>query len=302
MKAAEILNWLTKQGYEYKFTGDSRTEIESFSALANYKDKSLTWIKKEENYDALNRPQHISCAVIQSGINVDFENAIITDNSKEVFFAILHEFWGEKKKEGNIGEGTVISDKVVIDPTVTIGCNCSIVGDIVIGAHTVIENNIVIQGNVSIGKDCIIHSGTVIGVDGFGYCFDGNGMIWKAEHFGGVEIGNAVEIGANTCIDRGTIDNTIIGDHSKIDNLVHIAHNAYIGKSVCIVAGAVLCGSVKVKDGAYVAPGGIVKNQIEIGSNGFVGLGAVVTRAVENNEVVIGVPAKPIRKFRKGDK
>lgn len=301
MKVAEILKWLIGQGYEYKFTGDGKAEIRGFSALANYKDKTLTWIKKEENYDALNRPRNISCAVIQSGVNVDFENAITTDSSKEIFFAILHEFWGEKKKEGFIGEGTVISDQAVIDPTVTIGCNCSIAGNVVIGAHTVIEHNVVISHAV-IGDNCIIHSGTVIGTDGYGYYFKDDGSVRKVEHFGGVEIGNDVEIGANACIDRGTIDDTVIGAYSKIDNLVHIAHNVHIGVAVCVVAGAVICGSAKLKEGAYIAPGGIVKNQLVVGKDGFVGLGAVVTRSVEDEDVVTGIPARPVRKYQKGDK
>ena len=110
------------------------------------------------------------------------------------------------------------------------------------------------------------------------------------------------DIGANTCIDRGTIDDTIIGFNSKIDNLVHIARNVQIGKNVCVVAGVAICGSAKLKDGSYVAPGGIVKNQIEIGQNALVGLGAVATKSVEEEFVVAGGPAKPIRKLQKGDK
>lgn len=302
MKLKNILDWLDEQNYDYRFSGDSQAEINGFSSLSNYREYSLTWIRKEEIYNSLSKPRNIFCAVVQSGVAVDFENVIFTKHSKEVFFAILHEFWGGKKKEGSVGRGTIISDDAEIDPTVTIGCNCSIIGNVKVGAHTVIEHNVVIQGNVKIGKNCYIHSGAVIGADGFGYYFEDNGAVKKIEHFGGAEIGNTVEIGANACIDRGTIDNTVIGDGSKIDNLVHIAHNVRIGKSVCVVAGAVVCGSAKLHDGAYIAPGGIVKNQLEVGENGFVGLGAVVTNPVENEEVVVGIPAKPVRKFQKGDK
>lgn len=302
MKLEKILDWIRAQGYAHVFHGDARTEIDGFSSLLNYRENSLTWIKKEENYDSLGRPKNISCAVVQSGAAVDFKNAIVTEHSKEVFFAVLHEFWGEKRKEGTIGKGTVISDGAEIDPTAVIGCNCSIAGDVRIGAHTVIAHNVVIQGKVRIGEGCIIHSGAVIGSDGYGFSFGDDGLMRKAEHYGGVEIGNDVEIGANTCIDRGTIDNTVIGDNTKTDNLVHIAHNVHIGKSVCAVAGAVILGSAKLHDGAYIAPGGIVKNQLEVGRNGFVGLGAVVTKSVEDGEVVIGLPAKPVRKIQKGDK
>lgn len=302
MKLAKVLDWLSAQRYEYVFNGDDQVEIDGFSSLANYKENSLTWIKEEDSYNSFNGSKNISCAVVQSGVVVDFENIIFTEHSKALFFAILHEFWGEKGKEGAVGKGTVISEEAEIDSTVTIGCNCSIVGSVKIGAHTVIEHNVVLQGNVRIGESCHIHSGAVIGTDGCGYYTEDNGIVTKVEHFGGVEIGDKVEIGGNACIDRGTIDNTIIGDGSKIDNLVHIAHNVQIGKSVCVVAGAVVCGSAKLQDGAYVAPGGIIKNQLEVGENGFVGLGAVVTRPVGNEEVVIGIPAKPIRKIQKGDR
>lgn len=297
MKLAKVQNWLDAQGYKYIFNGDAQTEINGFSSLANYRAGSLTWIKNEENYNSLNRSKNIACAVVQSGVVIDLENAIIADHSKEIFFAILHEFWGKKQERSAVGKGTVIIGGAEIEPSVTIGCNCSIDGNVKIGMHTVIEHNVVIQGNVRIGRNCYIHSGAVIGTDGFGYYTEDNGIVKKVEHFGGVEIGDDVEIGGNTCIDRGTIDNTTIGDGSKIDNLVHIAHNVQIGRFVCVVAGTVVCGSAKLHDKAYVAPGGIIKNQLEVGENGFVGLGAVVTRNVENKEVVVGVPAKPIRKL-----
>lgn len=302
MKIKDILDWLDEQGVAYDFIGNSNEKIHGFSSLSNYKLGTLTWIKKEDGYNEVGRPKEIAGAVVQRGVKVDFKNAIMTECSKESFFSILHNFWGISSELGNRGEGTVIVGNTEIDSTVTIGCNCSIVGEIKIAAGTIIENNVVIQGKVIVGKNCIIHSGTVIGCDGYGYYFEEDGTIGKVEHFGGVEIADQVEIGANVCIDRGTIDNTFIGFNSKIDNLVHIAHNAQIGKNVCIVASATICGSARLMDGSYIAPGGIVKNQITIGNNGFVGLGAVATKNVEDEIIVAGVPAKTIRKVKKGDK
>lgn len=302
MKIIEILKWLDSREFQYKFIGETETELLGFSSITNYKEGTLSWIKKAQIYNKLNRPSNITCAVVQSGIDVDFTNVIVSETSKEIFFAILRNFWGTRCEEGRIGEGTVIDQNADIDSTVSVGCNCSILGNVLIGAHTIIDNNVVIQGNIKIGSNCVIHSGTVIGTDGFGYFFKDNGTIGKVEHFGGIVIGNNVEIGANVCIDRGTIDDTFIDDNSKIDNLVHIAHNVKIGKSVCVVAGAAVCGSVVLHDGAYIAPGGIVKNQLEVGKDGFVGLGAVVTQSVGEKSVVAGIPAKLIRKIQKGDK
>ena len=302
MKIRDILDFLDNSEIDYEFTGKDNREIKGFSALSNYKAGSITWIKNDRGYEAAGRPTNIDCAIVQSNVPVNLNDVIYSRNSKEVFFSILHHFWGNNIEAGSIGVNSVVDENVIKDQTVTIGANCSIIGNITIGANTVIENNVVIQGNVSIGANCIIHSGTVIGCDGYGYYFEDDGTIGKVEHFGGVEIADRVEIGANACIDRGTIDNTVIGFNSKIDNLVHIAHNVQIGKNVCVVAGAAICGSAKLHDGAYVAPGGIVKNQLEVGENALVGLGAVATKEVEDSMVVAGVPAKPIRRVQKGDK
>lgn len=93
-----MLGWLDTQGHEYIFNGDGQTKIDGVSSLMNHKGGFLTWIKAEECYNNLNKQRDISCAVVQSGASVDFENAIVAEHSKEVFFTIVREFWGEKKK------------------------------------------------------------------------------------------------------------------------------------------------------------------------------------------------------------
>ena len=109
------------------------------------------------------------------------------------------------------------------------------------------------------------------------------------------KIGKNVEIGANTCIDRGTIDDTIIGNNVKIDNLCHIAHNVRLEDNVLVIALSLLGGSCIIKKDAYIAPCAAVMNQITIGENSLIGMGAVVTKNVEPNKVVAGVPAKVLR-------
>ena len=301
MKIKEITKWLAERGYHYEFQGDENYEIIGFASLNTCESGKITWIKKRENYEMLDRRTNVTVAVIQEGLKIDIQNQIISPNSKEVFFAILHHFWGLQKEKGFIGEGTYVSPEAVIESTVYIGYNCSILGNVKIGANTVIENNVSIS-NAIVGEDCLIHSGAVIGTDGFGFAFNEKGLPFKVEHFGKVVIGNRVEVGANSCIDRGTIDSTQIQDDVKIDNLVHIAHNAILEKGVVVVAGAIICGSVQLGENSYIAPGGIVKNQLSVGDNAFVGLGAVVTKPVDEYSVVAGVPAKEIRKVKHGDK
>ena len=302
MQIKEILKWLSDNHYHYSFRGNEDDEVLGFASLQTCTPGKMTWVKKQENYDQLEKHSDVMFAVVQEGLDLDIPNQILSDNSKNVFFAILRRFWGKEHQKGFIGSGTYISPEAKVSPTAYIGCNCSFVGNITIGDNTVIENNVSIINDVSIGRDGIIHSGVVIGGDGFGFAFDDKGMPIKVEHFGGVSIGDRVEIGANTCIDRGTIDNTCLEDDVKIDNLVHIAHNAIIRKGSLVVAGAVICGSAELGEESYVAPGGIVKNQLKIGGHSLVGLGAVVTKPVDEYSVVAGVPAKEIRKVRPGDK
>ena len=302
MKLGQITDWLDSQGIEYDFGGDPGTEINGFSSLAVYREGCITWIKKEEKYNEAGRPSDISAAIVQKGTAVDFANAIYIEESRRAFFEILRHFWGDEPEPGLIGKGTVISDEAVVDPTATIGCNCTVTGPVRIGKRTVIENNVVIQGNITIGDNCNIHSGTVIGCDGFGFTYDDDGTMHKVEHFGGVVIGDDVEIGSQTIIERGTIDNTVIGEGTKIGNLVHVGHNVQVGERVSIVCGNLVCGSSTVEDRVYIAPGGMVKNQITVGENAFIGLGALAIKDVESDTVVVGIPAKPLRKVKKDDK
>tara|TARA_R110000787_G_scaffold71764_2_gene159742 strand:- start:3433 stop:4173 length:741 start_codon:yes stop_codon:yes gene_type:complete len=143
--------------------------------------------------------------------------------------------------------------------------------------------------NVTVGKNC------TIGGDGYQY-LDDNGKLLKFPHFGGVVIEDDVDIANNVCIDRGALSDTIIKKGVKIDNLVHIAHNVIIGENSCVVAGAIICGSVVIGRGCWIAPGSCIKDQINIGDNVVIGLGCVVLKDVESNSVMVGNPAKLLRK------
>lgn len=298
MIVQEILNWLSETGHKFTFRGDGSTEIGGFSSLDNYRPGTITWAKKEENYirykesvDAI-----IPTLIIQqSGIHTDALCTLTTDSSKEVFFAILHRFWGGEIKNGGIGEGTVISGNVQVSGDVTIGCNCTICGDIEIGENSVIEHNVVIQGNVRIGRNCHIQSGAVIGIDGFGYSQDvDTKKKTMVEHFGGVSIGNDVFIGSHVNIARGTIDDTVIGDGTKIAPSTHIGHNNQIGEDAAIIC-STLYGSVRVGSRAYITDS-TVQNQLTVGCDTVVGMGSLVTKNIEDDVIAYGVPARAIRK------
>ncbi len=193
-----------------------------------------------------------------------------------------------------IGEGVSIGSQVVIYP------NTTILDNVIIGDGTVIRSGTIIAERCVIGRNCIIHSNVTIGTDGFGYrpSPDGKGVV-KIPHIGNVVIGNGVEIGAGTCIDRGKFGSTAIGDGTKIDNLVQIGHNCTIGRS-CLIAGCCgLSGSVTLGDGVIMAGGAAIADHIVIGNRAVIGARSGVMRDVPDGKTVLGYPAADVMKTRR---
>lgn len=284
----QMKEFVEESGYSVTLDGPDDIAVDGFCALNNPKPSSITWVKKAASdslagFDGLDGCIVVSREVIPTTMrHCCF---ILTDEPKGVFFSILHKFWGDMPHWGIESDAIVLTDNLPHD--VYIGHHTYIGDDVTIGEGTVIEHNVTIYHRATIGRNCIIHSGVVIGTDGFGYYMDDDGCPVKVEHFGGVTIGDDVEIGANTCVDRGTIDDTIIGDRVKIDNLVQIAHNDRIGKGALIVGGVMLGGSARIGERAYLATGAIVKNQLEVGDGSFVGMDAVVSRSVPAGRALI---------------
>jgi len=299
IKASSIINYLENINSKYKFIGNTEFEISEYCSINNLKNRSITWIKNLQKIDKITFDSTTELLVVSNEIidkeilnkNISF---IFCENPKEVFFRILQEFFKHEEYGEFISPDSVVETKH-IGKNVYIGHNCCIEKNVIIRDNVIIKNNVSIQEKVIIGKNTMIHSGVVIGSDGYGYFDNSEGQNVKVPHFGGVVIGENVEIGANTCIDRGTLDDTIIGDNVKIDNLCHIAHNVIIKENCNVIALSMLAGSVTLEKNAYIAPGALVKNQLTIGENSLVGLGAVVIKDVEANKVVAGVPAKVIR-------
>ena len=189
-----------------------------------------------------------------------------------------------------IAADCVIGDGCVIHPNVTILERCQI------GAETVIWPGTVIRERCVIGSSCILHPNVTIGADGFGYrpTRGGDGLV-KIPQIGIVRIGDEVEIGAGTCVDRGKFSATVIGDGTKIDNLCHIAHNCQIGR-YCIVAGQVgLAGSVVVGDGVVMGGKAGVRDQVTIGRGAQIAAYAAVVKDVPPGEIHGGYPAREMR-------
>ncbi len=185
-----------------------------------------------------------------------------------------------------VGKNVELGDNVVIYPNVTI------FDDTKIGDSTIIWSGTVIRERTIIGNHTILHANVSIGADGFGYrpSDDGRGLV-KIVHIGNVVIGNHVEIGANSCVDRAKFSSTIIGDGCKIDNLVQIAHNCILGRS-CIMAGnSGLAGSVTLGDGVIIGGSASIKDHVTLGNGAIVGAGSGVIGNVKAGDTVLGYPA-----------
>jgi UDP-3-O-[3-hydroxymyristoyl] glucosamine N-acyltransferase len=191
-----------------------------------------------------------------------------------------------------IGEGTIIGERSVI------GANCSLGSGVRIGDDCLLHSNVTIYDHVTIGHRAVLHSGCVLGADGFGFVRAGD-HYEKFPQIGRVEIGDDVEIGANSCVDRAALGVTSIGDGTKLDNMVHIGHNCRIGRHVVIAAQTGLSGGVVVEDDAVI--GGQVgigdKARIESGAVLGSGCGVLTSKIVRKGQVVWGTPARPLKQY-----
>lgn len=201
-----------------------------------------------------------------------------------------------------VGENVTLGKNVALDSHVRIADDCEIGDNVVlysgvyvgrgsgIGADTVIYPNTTIRERITIGNRCIIHGNVAIGSDGFGFARQ-DGERAKIPQIGTVVIGDDVEIGSNTAIDRATCGVTTIGDGTKIDNLVQIAHNVTIGKHCTLCAKVGIAGSVVIGDNVTFGGGALVNGHIEVGDNVTIGGFSGVTKSVEAGQVVSGFPA-----------
>jgi UDP-3-O-[3-hydroxymyristoyl] glucosamine N-acyltransferase len=194
-----------------------------------------------------------------------------------------------------VGENSRIAEGCVIGNGCVIGSNVSL------GAGTTLHPNVTLYDGVRVGSRVILHAGCVIGADGFGFALAGD-RYEKFPQVGTVEIGDDVEIGANSCVDRAALGVTCIGDGTKFDNLVHVAHNCNIGRHVVVAAQTGFSGSVSVGD--YAVIGG----QVGIGENAKIAARAIVggksgvltSQSIPAGEPVWGIPARPLRQHLKG--
>jgi len=237
---------------------------------------------------------------------------IIVKQPLEKLLSLLPKLYPEESTKAGIastariGRAAILGQRLSVGEYAIIGANAKLGDEVVIGPHCVVGDGVsigdgarlwpevTIYSGATIGARTIIHSGARIGCDGFGYVFR-DGEHQKIPHVGRCLIGADVEIGANTTIDRGSIDDTVVGNGTKIDNLVHIAHNVRVGEKCLIMAQVGVAGSVTIGDGAILAGQAGIGGHLSIGAGARLAAQAGVFGDIPAGETWSGYPARPHR-------
>lgn len=216
------------------------------------------------------------------------------------YFALLTQYWKAKSASDVVAfvhpsaviEPTaILGDSVHVGPFVHVGSGATVGSGARLDAHVIIESHaqvgagthlharVTVSERCRVGERCVVHSGAVIGADGFGFAPHGGRWV-KIEQLGAVHIGNDVEIGANTCIDRGALDDTVIEDGVKLDNLVQIGHNVHIGAHTALAGCAGVAGSARIGAHCTVGGGAVVLGHLSLADHVHISAASVVTRSI----------------------
>jgi len=255
------------------------------------KDNVVYDLKKLEKFENI---VLITTDEIKKKINVPIISSV---NPRLDFQRVVMEFFTEDEFKSSIHKTAIIEKNSIIGKNVYIGSHCYVGNNVKIGNNAKIFSNTCIYGKTEIGSGSIILSNTTIGSEGFSFSF-ADDEFFHFPSLGSIMIGKNVWIGANCTVEKSQIDQTIIEDDVKIDDLVHIGHNSILKKSTQIAAGAVISGRVKVGKGSWIAPNAVIDNGCEIGDDSIVGSSSLVRSNFPKNSIIIGSPAKLLRKTR----
>ena len=272
-------------------------------------------------------------ALVPLGVNFDGLTTIEVERPRLAMMKLLHMFYNPPETEDGVHPTAVVHNSIKLGKNVSIGPNVVVSRDVEIGDNTRVMANTYIGSDVKIGNDCFIHAGVNIGdkvtlgnkvilhhgvslgADGFSFVTENpdnieqarkggsikeenvNQKIFKIPSIGGVKICDNVEIGANSTIDRGTIEDTIICEDTKIDDLVMIGHNCKIGKGCMIVSQVGIAGSCVIGDRVVIAGQAGLADHISIGNDSIIGPAAGVSKSFPEKSIIIGTPAVPRKEF-----
>ncbi|MBL4586520.1 MAG: UDP-3-O-(3-hydroxymyristoyl)glucosamine N-acyltransferase [Flavobacteriales bacterium] len=304
-----LIQWFTDKGNECLVNkADFSTQIVKPWTIGEATSEHISFIGPKHKGKLLSTLNATNCRIViidsqllTDEIRNDLPNQIsfvISDNPKVDLIAVCKAKFPINSEIEGIHPSASVSEQATVGSNVKIGAFAVIEKGAIIGDGCNIGVGTHIKGNVTLKTNVLIGSNTVLGGVGFGYSKDDiSGNHHQFPHYGGVIIGNDVSVGANTCIDRGSLSNTIIHDGVKIDNLVHIAHNVIIGKNTLIIALSMIGGSAIIGEDCWVAPSSCIRNGVSVGDNTTVGLATTVTKNVESNKTVVGSPAMDLEDY-----
>jgi len=311
MKVKNIAEFL-----EEKFIGDGETEILRVASLETANTGEISFIEKSELNEAAQNT-HADCLIVPENFSGELPCSFIKVTNPKLSFAKVAEKLHAPNERVGVHKTAVVASTakiradVFIGAFVTIGEHSSVaegsqiydgvkIGDnVTIGKRSIVRPNCVIYENVSIGSDVVLHAGVVIGADGFGYVRDAEKYV-KFPQIGTVVIEDEVEIGANSCIDRGALGETRVGKGTKIDNLVQIAHNVQIGRRVVIASQTGISGSTVIEADC------VIGGQVGMGDHARVKSGAIIgsQAGVLPGKIVRagvwwGTPVQPLDEYKR---
>lgn len=295
----EILDFLGSRVLAIEGTCEEELKelyIDNLADVERVNETTLDWINpSKEKKQKIAEGSKAKVLLVDEAIHpIEGKVLIHVKNPKVALADVGNHFFVEKPKPA-IHPTAIIHPEAKIGKDVTIGAYC-VIGKSTIGDNCVIDSNVRIYDCVQMGNRCVVKSGAVIGGDGFGFEKDADGNRFRFPQLGGVIIGDDVEVGANTCIDRGSLADTIIGHHTKINNLCHIAHNNVIGNNVEITGCCNISGSNTIEDDVWISPNASIRGWIHIGKGSTVGMAAVVVKDIPAGETWVGNPARKLEK------
>ncbi|MBN2346561.1 MAG: UDP-3-O-(3-hydroxymyristoyl)glucosamine N-acyltransferase [Candidatus Aminicenantes bacterium] len=307
----EIADWIGGT-----LLGDATLEIHGVQALQRAGPDEIAYVARgREDVDPSGL--RAGALLVASDSDLPYANRILVADPQLAFARLLdrfhprHPFWTGIAANAHVCPGAQLEENVRLGPFSFIGENSrigagteihsgvAVYRDVTIGRDCLIYANVVIRENVVIGDRVIIHPGAVIGADGFGFGRTTEGAAVKIPQVGRVIIGDGCEIGANTCIDRSTIEETVLEPNVKLDNLVQVGHNVRIGRDSAISAQTGISGSTRV--GAGVIMGGQVgvADHVEIADGVMIAAKSGVSGSIKSRAVVAGIPHQEIGEWRK---
>jgi UDP-3-O-[3-hydroxymyristoyl] glucosamine N-acyltransferase len=276
--------------------GDGELRIARIATLEGATPDAISFLANPK-YRTQLATTRAGCVIVAPGMRDEAaaRGAAIVTADPYLYYARLTQWWARimrARPAAGIHPSAVVDPGAQIAPDAVIGALCVIGADVRIGAGTRLAARVTVYDGCSVGARCIVHSGVVIGADGFGFApvkADGGLRYEKIEQLGGVRIGDDVEIGANTCIDRGALDDTVIEDGVKLDNLIQVGHNVRIGANSAMAGCVGIAGSAVIGQRCTVGGGAIVLGHLTLADDVHISAASVVMRSIRQPGQYSGV-------------